>query len=47
MAEAVDNLVLEQLRLIRESLGQVQGEMRAMRGDPVFNALWATERILS
>lgn len=33
MAEGVDNLVLEQLRLIRETLGQMQGEMRSMRGD--------------
>jgi archaellum component FlaC len=33
MAENVDNLVLEQLRLIRETLGQMQDEIKDMRRD--------------
>jgi hypothetical protein len=31
MAEVVDNLVLEQLRLIRETLGSMQGEIAELR----------------
>jgi hypothetical protein len=33
MAENVDNIVLEQLRLIREDLGAIKGDLAAFKSD--------------
>jgi hypothetical protein len=37
MASSVDNLVLEQLRLIREELGELRGDLASFKADSGAN----------